>query len=155
MNEPSLQTLRSRFWERYSLEQLNATEWEALCDGCGLCCLVKLMDDDTEQVVYTKLACKLLDTQTGHCSDYANRKAFVPDCLQLDAESVKGIDWLPSTCGYMRMRDGKPLADWHPLISGTHDTVLQSGKSVAGRCMSEEGVAEEDWEDYLVKWVTL
>jgi uncharacterized cysteine cluster protein YcgN (CxxCxxCC family) len=96
--------LRKKFWKKYRLDQLNPAEWEALCDGCGLCCLVNLEDEDSGEVVYTKVACQLLDTNTAQCSDYANRKQFVPDCLQLTPALVPQLNWLPKTCGYKRVQ---------------------------------------------------
>ncbi len=100
-------SLRPLFWKNYTLEQLTQAEWEALCDGCGLCCLVKLEDEDTHEVAYTKVACKLLDCNTGRCSDYPNRQQQVPDCLQLTPETLKTIHWLPSSCAYKRLNEGK------------------------------------------------
>ena len=145
--------LRDQFWARYSLHQLRPAEWEALCDGCGQCCLVKLEDEDTQQVAYTKVACKLLDTQTARCSDYPNRLQFVPDCLQLTPEMVPQLHWLPSTCAYKRVEQAQPLPRWHPLLTGTPDSVQQAGKSVAKRCLSETDIDPEQIEEYVVRWV--
>lgn len=145
--------IRPFFWEKYSIHELSQAEWEALCDGCGICCLVKLQDEDTNEVIYTKLACQLLDCQTGHCQDYNNRKRLVPDCQQLTPTLLKQSDWLPSTCGYRRLYEKKPLPTWHPLLTGTDKTVKQAGQSVAGRCRSEKGIEADDWEEYVIKWV--
>ena len=145
--------LRPQFWKNYSLEQLNPAEWEALCDGCGLCCLIKLEDEDTAEVAYTKVACKLLDCQTGHCSDYPNRLEHVPDCIQLSPEKMNQIQWLPKSCAYRRVQEGKSLPTWHYLNTGSRQNVVMARKSVAGRCISEPDVDADDLEDYIVRWV--
>lgn len=145
--------LRPQFWKNYSLEQLNPAEWEALCDGCGLCCLIKLEDEDTAEVAYTKVACKLLDCQTGHCSDYPNRLEHVPDCIQLSPEKMNQIQWLPKSCAYRRVQEGKSLPTWHYLNTGSRQNVVMARKSVAGRCISELDVDADDLEDYIVRWV--
>lgn len=145
--------LRPEFWKNYRLDQLNKAEWEALCDGCGLCCLIKLEDDESNEVAYTKVACKLLDCKTGHCSDYANRLTHVPDCIQLTPEKLQQIHWLPNSCAYRRLNENKPLPTWHYLNTGSRDNVIQARKSVAGRCISELEVNEEQIEDYIIRWV--
>jgi hypothetical protein len=145
--------LRPNFWKNYTLEQLNHAEWEALCDGCGLCCLIKLEDEDSNEVAYTKVACKLLDCQTGHCSDYPNRLNYVPDCIQLSPEKLQQIHWLPSSCAYRRLSENKALPSWHYLNTGSRDNVIQARKSVAGRCISEQDIHEDEIEDYIVRWV--
>lgn len=145
--------LRPFFWNDYTLEELNPAEWEALCDGCGLCCLVKLEDEDTNEVVYTKVSCMLLNCETGQCRDYPNRKKHVPDCIQLTPALLQKIKWLPSTCAYRRRNEGKALPNWHYLITGDRESVKNARKSVAGRCISEEGIDPEDVEDYIVRWV--
>ena len=114
--------LRPNFWKNYSLDQLNPAEWEALCDGCGLCCLVKLEDEDTAEVVYTKVACKLLDCKTARCSDYAHRQEHVADCLQLTPERLQTITWLPPSCAYRRLNEGKNLPSWHYLNTGSRQS---------------------------------
>ena len=145
--------IRPEFWKNYTLEQLTPVEWEALCDGCGLCCLVKLEDDDTVEIAYTKVACKLLDCKTGHCSDYPNRFDSVPDCVQLTPEKLKEIHWLPSSCAYRRVDEGKSLPNWHHLITGSRANVIKARKSVAGRCISETEVDPEEIDEYIVRWV--
>ncbi len=144
---------RPFFWKHYSLEQLTQVEWEALCDGCGLCCLIKLEDEDSAEIAYTKVACKLLDCQTARCLDYANRHQFVPDCIQLTPEKLKTIRWLPSSCAYRRLNEGKNLPSWHYLNTGSRQSVIKAGKSAAKRCVSEVAVAEDDIEDYIVRWI--
>lgn len=145
--------LRPEFWKKYCLDQLTKAEWEALCDGCGLCCLIKLEDDESNEVAYTKVACKLLDCQTGHCSDYVNRLNHVPDCIQLTPEKLQQIHWLPNSCAYRRLHENKPLPTWHYLNTGSRENVIKAKKSVAGRCISELEVDEEQIEDYIVRWV--
>lgn len=145
--------LRPLFWQNYPLEQLTTDEWEALCDGCGLCCLVKLEDDESHKVYYTKVACKLLDCSTGFCSDYANRGKYVPDCIKISMKNIRYLTWLPPSCAYKRLAEGKKLPSWHYLISGSRQTVIDAKKSVAGRCISELEVREQDVEDYIVRWV--
>ena len=145
--------LRPEFWKNYTLEQLNRAEWEALCDGCGLCCLIKLEDEDSNEVAYTKVACKLLDCSTGHCSDYPNRLNYVPDCIQLSPEKLEQISWLPTSCAYRRLSENKPLPSWHYLNTGSRENVIKARKSVAGRCVSEQDINEDDIEDYIVRWV--
>lgn len=145
--------LRLEFWKHYGLTELNSAEWEALCDGCGLCCLIKLEDEEIQEIAYTKVACKLLDCQTGHCSNYAKRQQYVPDCIQLTPEKLAEIRWLPSTCAYRRLEEGKSLPNWHYLISGSRQSVIKARKSAAGRCVSEVDVHEHDIEDYIVRWV--
>lgn len=145
--------LRPQFWKTYPLDQLNQAEWEALCDGCGLCCLVKLEDDETQEVAYTKVACKLLDCKTARCSDYPNRLVHVTDCIQLTPEKLQSIHWLPPSCAYRRLNEGKNLPSWHYLNTGTRDSIIKARKSAAGRCVSEIEVHEDDLEDYIVRWV--
>ncbi len=143
--------LRERFWE-LDLDELSRPEWEALCDGCGRCCLHKLEDEDTGEIAETNVACKLLDTGTAQCRDYRHRKAFVPDCLRLTPRLVKDVPWLPATCAYVCRAEGRPLPDWHHLLTGSRDAMMEAGASVAGRCISETlaGPLEHhviDWED--------
>jgi len=133
--------LRERFWE-LPLGALTRAEWEALCDGCGKCCLHKLEDADTGEIHPTNVACKLLDRRSGRCSDYRNRKAYVPDCVRLDLGRLQAIDWLPATCAYRLRADDKPLEGWHHLISGDPETVHTAGISVRGWTIAEEDAGE-------------
>ncbi|MDO4222645.1 MAG: YcgN family cysteine cluster protein [Acinetobacter sp.] len=149
----NLANLRPQFWKNYALHELSHDEWEALCDGCGLCCLIKLEDDETHEVAYTKVACKLLDCATGACSDYRNRKSQVTDCIQLSMDNVASFYWLPPSCAYRRLSEGKALPSWHYLNTGSRKSVIKAKKSVAGRCISEQDVHDDDLEDYIVRWV--
>jgi len=139
------------FWRRKSLGQMSAQEWESLCDGCGRCCLIKLIDDDTEELHQTRLACKLLNCGSGRCKDYGNRHASVPDCVVLTPENVSQLTWLPATCAYRLVDQGQDLAWWHPLVSGSPETVHEAGISVRGFARSEKGVAEKNYWKYIVK----
>ncbi|MBD3730659.1 MAG: YcgN family cysteine cluster protein [Sphingomonadales bacterium] len=129
--------VRERFWE-LPLERLTRAEWEALCDGCGQCCLHKLEDEDTGEIAHTNVSCRLLDTRTAQCRDYRNRKAFVPDCLRLTPRLVAQVAWLPASCAYRLRADGLPLYAWHHLISGSRETVHSAGISVAGKVIGED-----------------
>ncbi len=144
--------LRERYWERVPLKNMNKREWEALCDGCGKCCLNKLEDPDTNEIAFTRVACRLLDGETCRCGQYDIRKQFVPECVVLTPASLaRSAYWMPSTCAYRLLHEGKPLADWHPLISGTAQSVHDAGQSVQGWTVPEFEVDEEDWEDFIVE----
>ena len=129
-------TPAASFWER-PLASLSRMEWEALCDGCGKCCMHKVEDEDTGQIYPTNVACKLLDLKTTQCSDYRNRRAFVPDCLRLTPKLASEIEWLPDSCAYRLRAAGKPLPDWHYLRCGDRDAVHRAGASVRGKAISE------------------
>jgi uncharacterized cysteine cluster protein YcgN (CxxCxxCC family) len=141
--------LRERFWE-LPLAELDREEWEALCDGCGRCCLHKIEDEDTGAIEHTNVACKLLDCKTAQCRDYRNRKAFVPDCLRLTLKIVNEVPWLPPTCAYRLRAGGKPLKDWHYLVSGDRVSVVAAGISVAGRVVSE--TVAGPLEHHIAEW---
>lgn len=140
------------FWKVKPLSELSQSQWEQLCDGCGRCCLVKLEDEDTGDIYTTSVACRLLDCKTCRCKDYENRFARVSDCLNLELSSLDTLKWLPATCAYRLRHEGRQLADWHPLNSGTAQSVVDAGISVAGRTFSEELVADEDLGNYLYEW---
>lgn len=150
MSEPSK---LERFWETKSLEELNKEEWEALCDGCGQCCRVRFQDSETDKVATTTIVCQLLDLRTRQCSNYSQRHQLVPDCVELNAENVKAFSWLPETCAYRLRAAGQPLADWHPLNSGSRDSVRRAGVSVDGQVVSEHHVHPEDVQQHILKWV--
>ena len=144
--------LRDKYWERVPLQRMSPREWEALCDGCGRCCLNKLEDEDTQEIEFTRIACRLLDGETCRCAQYEIRKQFVPDCVHLTTENIDQIAyWMPETCAYRLLSEKKALYDWHPLISGTPETVHEAGISVKGWSVPEFEVDEEDWEDYLLE----
>lgn len=141
--------LRERFWER-PLDDLNRDEWEALCDGCGRCCLHKLEDEDSGAIAETNVACRLLDTATARCRDYRHRRAFVPDCLRLTLRLVRQVPWLPESCAYRRRADDLPLPAWHPLLTGSDAAMIAAGASVAGKVISENDAGP--LEHHLVEW---
>ena len=138
------------FWRRKTLAEMTRGEWESLCDGCAKCCLEKLQDDDTGEISYTEVACRLLDLGTCRCTDYANRKRFVPDCVVLTPRTVARLTWLPSSCAYRLISEGKDLEWWHPLVSGDPETVHRAGVSVRGRAVPE--AVAGDLEDHIVHW---
>lgn len=140
------------FWQRKSLEEMNTEEWESLCDGCGQCCLHKLEDEDTSEILYTRVACRFLQDDCS-CPIYYERQKHVPECLNLKPEHVAQFEWLPPTCAYRLIYEGKPLYDWHPLISGDKGSVAQAGYSVAGLAISEEHVHEDGWDEHIIQWV--
>ena len=137
------------------LEDLTPQEWESLCDGCGRCCLNKLEDWDTGEIAWTNVACKLLDTDSCRCSDYENRHEKVPDCIGLTPKTVRTVTWLPPSCGYRLIAEGRDLYWWHHLVSGDRQTVHEAGISVRGRTVAEEGMTAEDFEDHIVDWPPL
>ncbi|MCH8500076.1 MAG: YcgN family cysteine cluster protein [Marinobacter sp.] len=141
------------FWQRKRLHEMTREEWESLCDGCGLCCLAKLEDEDTGEVYYTELVCRYMDTASCQCTVYESRAEKVPGCLTLTSATVMDYGWLPATCAYRTLAEGRPLPDWHPLVSGDPDTVHQAGVSVRNRVMSEDQVPEQDWEEHIIHWV--
>ena len=140
------------FWDEKSLSDMSTAEWEALCDGCGRCCLVKLEDEDSGQVFTSDVHCRLLDGQTCGCSDYENRQARVPDCIKLTPENVGTIGWIPKSCAYRRIAEGRGLAWWHPLVSGDPETVVAAGVSVRNRTVSEEDIPPGEWENHIADW---
>ncbi|HEY2659382.1 MAG TPA: YcgN family cysteine cluster protein [Caulobacteraceae bacterium] len=140
---------RKPFWETKRLEQMSPTEWESLCDGCGLCCLIRFEDEDTGEIIPTRVSCQLFDTRLCRCSDYERRKATVPDCIKLTPDNIEDLLWMPKSCAYRRLHEGRPLASWHPLISGDPESVHRAGVSIRGETISEASLADpEDAIDF-------
>jgi uncharacterized protein len=139
-----------RFWETKPLAEMTPAEWESLCDGCGQCCLIKVEEEVTGDIYLTRLACHLLDTRTCRCGDYANRRAQVPDCVTIDAANVRSIEWLPRSCAYRRLAEGRGLEWWHPLVSGDPESVHKAGVSVRGWSRSEKGVRPSAIARYII-----
>jgi uncharacterized cysteine cluster protein YcgN (CxxCxxCC family) len=141
------------FWRAKTLDEMSAQEWESLCDGCGRCCLVKLEDEDTGDIHFTDIGCELLDADACRCKDYSHRRRRVPDCVKLTPDAVRTLSWLPSTCAYRVLAEGRDLAWWHPLVSGSAATVHEAGVSVRGRVSAaEQDVPVELWPERIVKW---
>jgi uncharacterized cysteine cluster protein YcgN (CxxCxxCC family) len=138
------------FWQKKSLAEMTRAEWESLCDGCGRCCLHKLRDEETGTIWWTNVSCRLLDTTACRCRDYKHRQARIPDCVQLSADNLGELDWLPPSCAYRRLSEGRPLAWWHPLVSGRPETVHEAGISVRGKTIDERHAGP--LEEHLVDW---
>lgn len=148
----SQKKLRPTFWESVPLNKMTDDEWEALCDGCGRCCLNKLEDPDTGHVALTRIACRLLDNESCRCAQYDIRHQFVPECIRMTSETIaKHAYWLPNTCAYKLLHEEKKLPDWHPLLTGTEQSVHAAGISVQGWSIPEFEVPEDEWEDHIVE----
>ncbi len=142
-----------KFWETKTLRQMSSEEWESLCDGCARCCLHKLEDEESEEVFYTDVACQYLEQDACRCTEYQDRNRLVPNCVWLTPDDVDTFHWLPATCAYRLIAEGQALPSWHPLVSGRAESVHEAGISVAGRCVSEAFVHDEDFEDRIIHWV--
>jgi len=140
------------FWKTKSLAEMSAGEWESLCDGCAKCCLVKLEDEDTREVLYTNLRCRLLDAKSCQCTNYPERQQYVPDCIKLTPEKISGYDWLPLTCAYRLIEEGKDLPDWHHLVCGDREEVHRRGVSVMGRTVNEDDIPDVEAIDHIALW---
>lgn len=141
------------FWEQKTLAEFSAAEWERVCDGCGKCCLHKLQDEDTDELYFTDIACRLLNSNTCRCTDYPDRLAKQSECIVISVDKPEVFEWLPSTCAYRLLWQGMPLPHWHPLLTGSHTLMHQLGMSVRGRVFSESQVQPDALEDHIVHWV--
>ena len=141
------------FWKTKKLNELSASEWEALCDGCGLCCLQKLEDEESGDIAVTAITCRYLDLSSCRCEDYANRSTMVPDCIPLTPQRVSEFYWLPETCAYRLIAGGQQLPEWHHLVCGDRNAVQQAGVGVSNFCVSEEYVHPQGWQDYILRWI--
>jgi len=139
-----------KFWQHKSLSEMSASQWEALCDGCGRCCLHKLEDADTGEIFYTSIACHLLDIHRCHCTAYSNRAKAASDCLVLILQNTEIFSWLPKTCAYRRLFEGRALPPWHPLVSGDPESVHAAGISLRHRAVSDLHVNAQDFENYII-----
>lgn len=140
-----------KFWETKSLAEMTTQEWESLCDNCGKCCLHKLEDEETGDIYFTNAVCDLIDLDSCRCTRYSERCKLVPDCLDLKQHDFSEYAWLPATCAYRLLSDGSPLPDWHPLISGTHESVKEAGVAITSYAMKESEV--DDLEDHIIEWL--
>ena len=140
------------FWKTKTLSEMTPKEWESLCDGCARCCLIKFEDEDTGAIGTTNVACKLLDLETCRCTRYPDRSRLVPMCVTLTPELAGSLHWMPDTCAYKLLAHGKDLPWWHPLVSGSKESVHLAGISIRGMALSEEDVEEEDLLDYVMDW---
>lgn len=141
------------FWEAKSLAEMSEDEWESLCDGCGRCCLQKLQCADSGEVFYTQLVCSLYDMENNACSDYNNRHQRVPQCVKLTQDRVHEFGWLPNSCSYRLLAEGKKLPDWHPLVCNSRQQVISAGLSIRGKVLPEQVVDPDDWEEHIIHWV--
>ncbi len=141
------------FWEEKSLTEMTDAEWESLCDGCARCCMIKLENEDTGKIHYTSLVCELLDLETCRCTRYPQRHELVPDCVSLTVELAEQLRWLPVSCAYRRLAEGRGLADWHPLVSGDPDSVHAAGVSVRHKVIPVTLVHEDEQLEHLIDWI--
>ena len=153
-NHISRTGLRKNYWRTTDLADMTKPEWEALCDGCGKCCLIKLEDEDTDEVAYTNIACRLFDDATCSCGNYALRKQMVAGCVMLTPENIdRNAHWMPATCAYRLLAEGRDLPDWHPLLTGDPASTQAAGHAVAGKTVAEYDVEEDDFQDYIIEGI--
>jgi len=143
---------KAPFWKTKSMEQMSEAEWESLCDGCGKCCCIRMEDEDTADIYVTNVVCKLFNSATCRCGDYANRTVRVPDCVQVKPENAGQLKWMPRTCAYRLIAEGKDLPDYHHLVSGDKNTIHEQGMSVQDAVISEIAVHEDDLPSFIVQW---
>ena len=140
------------FWKTTPLSEMSATEWESLCDGCGKCCVIKLEDVDDGTIFYTDIGCKQLDQKNCQCKDYANRKTIVPDCVILSLDNLETLSWMPKTCAYRLLHEGKELPEWHPLVTNDPSSTHIAGQSVMHKIFTEGDIVETDYPDHIKDW---
>ncbi len=140
------------FWKTTEMSDMTLTQWESLCDNCGRCCLHKLEDEETGELAFTNVVCRLYDMKSCQCSDYKNRRKEVEGCLKLSPDFIP-VDWLPETCSYRLLEEGKDLPEWHPLVSGKKASLAAAGMSLKGKILPEDFVEDEDLEDHIIAWV--
>ena len=146
MNDPKMP-----FWKEKTLAEMTREEWESLCDGCARCCLYRLEDEDTAEIYFTNVHCRLLDTETGRCTDYPNRSKRVPDCVTITLKELQDPYWLPKSCAYRLLAEGRDLPEWHPLVSGDPDSVVSAGVRICDRTLCEDEA--DELENHLVGWI--
>ena len=144
--------LKKEFWKKKKINELSKKEWEALCDRCGKCCVIKLEDVDTSKIYYTNISCKLLCTKTANCKNYINRKNIVKDCVVLSYNNLELLHWMPKTCSYKLIHEGKDLPAWHYLINGNFDKMLKEKKSVHNRVINEKKISKKNLQNYIHDW---
>ena len=144
--------MQTNFWQTKTLDEMSEQEWEALCDGCGKCCLNKLIDEETDELIHTNVSCELLNTHSCACSDYEHRFAIVPDCLKITREKLDDYFWLPSSCAYRLLAEGKSLPSWHPLRTGSKSAMHKAGQSVRGKVVPESKAGP--WEEHIIMWAS-
>jgi len=145
--------MSKNFWKEKKLSEMNSSEWESLCDGCAKCCLHKLEDEETAEVFYTRIVCRYLDQDSCTCTDYENRNRNVPNCVHLTVENIAEFKWLPATCAYRLLSEGRSLPDWHPLNSGAIDSVKEAGVSITGKVIDERHVHPDGYDEHIIHWV--
>ena len=141
-----------KFWETKKLTEMSDCEWESLCDGCGKCCVIKLEDYDNKEIFYTNVSCKLLCESSAQCKDYINRKKIVPDCIILSTSNLKELKWMPDTCAYKLLDEGKKLPNWHPLISENNEAIVKSGNSVKNRVTNAHKIKVKHLPNHIFNW---
>ena len=141
------------FWRDKRLTEMSREEWESLCDGCARCCMIKLEDEDSGEVCYTSVVCDLLDIERCRCTRYPERHELVPDCIEFDADLAASLRWLPTTCAYRRLAEGRDLPDWHPLLTGRPESVHEAGASVRGKVLHAGSVHEDALAEHAIRWV--
>ncbi len=151
INTFQIDKVSMKFWETKTLAEMSTSEWESLCDGCAKCCLNKLEDEDTGEIYFTSVVCNLINLDTCRCTRYSERTTLVPECIDLKQHDFAEYTWLPATCAYRLLSDGKPLPNWHPLITGTQESVKDAGVSISSFAMKESQI--DDLEEHIIEWL--